>query len=223
MVLGILLLLLAGFFLLRWGSRFVRAVWRRLNVRRGLPYLRSSISSYGILTLLALTGLLAGLFLVATSMALARMGQLKGEAAEVGRLTVESRGAKLFLRLEPAAGTPFLPFEASLPGERWRLTGWMTRFSGPWRLLGLREAYRPAAAEAAAGPRGRPAEWTVSSRPLQPEDPWVERWEGLARHLPGVHRSPHATDWEPAAPALLLDLIVVPDGYALATVAEEAP
>lgn len=223
LVLGGVLALACGFYLLRWGGRLAQALWRRLNVRRGVPYLRSSISSYASLTAVALLGVAAGFFLVATSLILARVGRLEGESAEVGRLTVESRSGELALRLEPAPGTPFLPFEASLPGERWRLTGWVTRFSGLWRALGLRDAYRPALAEVATGPRGRPADWKVSSRPLQPPDPWLERWEGLVRRLPGVRRTPHATDWEQAAPSVVLDLIVVPDGYALVGVEAAEP
>jgi hypothetical protein len=38
-----------------------------------------------------------------------------------------------------------------------------------------------------------------------------------------VRRTPHATDWEPAAPSQLLDLIVVPDGYALVAVERGDP
>jgi hypothetical protein len=122
---------------------------------------------------------------------------------------------------EPSPSTPFRPFEATLRGQRWRVTGWITRFAGPWRALGLRDTYRLTSLETATGARGRPASWTRQSHPLQPEDPAIARWERLGGRLPGVRSTPHVTDWEEAGSSFVSDLVVVPDGYVFASVPAE--
>jgi hypothetical protein len=223
LLLGGLIALLGLILLLRWGGRFLKACWRRLNLRRGLPYLKYSISNYGFLTLLALATLLLGGVLVAADLTLQRLGRIEDEAADVGRLTVAATGGQIAFRLDPEERTPFPPVEVTLPGQRWRLTGWITRMNGFWHLLGLVDSYRPEALEVATGSRGRPDDWRVTSRSLLPPDPWVSAWERVGRYLPGVRRVPHATAWEEAAGTLEVNLVVVPDGYCWIAAEPEPP
>jgi hypothetical protein len=213
LLLGGLLALVSAFLLIRWGWQLLRAVWRRINLRRGLPYLKHSISSFGGLTLIALVGVVLGCFVCWADLTMRRTGVLDRDVVDVGRLVVRATGGRLDLSLDPAAGAAFPPGNVRLDGERWRLTGSLIQYTGLWRLAGIPDGYRVGRVEAASGPRGRPGDWQVEAATLLPRDSWFETLEGLAGRLPGMRSIPHATDWEEARDASMV-LVVTPSGYA---------
>ena len=154
-LLGLLLLVPGLYFLLRFGSGFLRVITRKF--RRGKPYLRGSASDYLLFASGCFLISALGALLLAASMLQAgfqgataprMIGTVRAESSQASRI-------RLTFEMEPDYPPPRI-LSTDVAGVRWALEGESLRWRFGPRWLGFRDGHRIEAALGSSSAAGAP-------------------------------------------------------------------
>ena len=194
---GLLLLVPGLYFFLRFGSGFLRVLFRKF--RRGKPYLKGSAPDYLLFALGCLLAALAGAGLLAAS-ALQEGFQRVASPREVGEVRAESiQGGRILLNFEMKEDYPGArSLSAEVAGVRWAMEGEHLRWRVGPRWLGFHAGHRIESALGSSLDSGPPEREADSRSDVSGATALSRLARRHSRWLPVVEIGPRRTPWMPA-------------------------